>query len=150
MNTEIIKDRNSNFAMKVLVGGIFFIFGIASLKMYVGYAFLLISIIALTYTSGVEIDYEKHRIRKYVIYLWIVTGTWRKLYSYQRITVRRARKGIRQYARSTASTSSFSTFYDVYLISDTLHDSILLHSSRDPEDARTFAEQWSEKLNIPL
>ena len=132
------------------MGGIFLVFGIATLEMYVGIIFLIVSVIAITYASGTEIDYQKHEIRQYTKFLWKLRGKWMKLSNYQRMMVRKTRKGIRQYGRSTASTSRFYTYYDVLIIPDDYHNSIMLFTSRDKDVSQRFAEKWSKKLNIPI
>lgn len=150
MKREKINNTHSNLAIKIVAGGIFLVFGFITLKMYVGIVFLMVSIIAFTYTTGIEIDYDKHEIREYTKYLWIINGRWKKLINYRGMTVKKTSKGIKQYAMGSASTSRYYIYYDVILMSDNYHKSINLFTSRDKDVSQSFARRWSEKLNIPL
>jgi len=151
MKNDKIKDTESNLGIKIIVGGIFLVFGIAMLKIYVGIVFLFLSIVAFTYSTGIEINYAEHAIRPYTRFLWLVSGKWIKLNNYNSMVIRKTRKGMRQYGgRTNVSTSRFFTFYDVYLLSDKYHHSVLLFSSKDQHKSVSFAEKWSEKLDVPV
>jgi hypothetical protein len=151
MGQEIIKNTNSNLAIKVGIGGLFLIFGLAALQYYVGIVFLVVAAIAFSYSTGIEVDYAEHRIRAYTKLLWSKKGQWVKLNTFTRMAIRKTRKGIRQYGgRSSASTTRFHSYFDVVLLSENYPRGFMLFTTKDKNEALHFAESWSAKLNIPL
>ena len=111
----------------------------------------MVSLVAITYSTGIEIDYEKHELRCYTRYLWKIKGKWIKLHHFKKISVKTSRKGIRQYGgRSGASTSRSFTFYDVVLLSNHNIPPIVMFSSKNIDQSKSFAMIWSEKLDIAL
>ena len=151
MKSEKIKNISSNLGIKVFIGGIFLVFGLATLQYYIGIVFIIVSIIAFTYSTGIEIDLKKHEIRPYTKYLWIVKGRWIKLHNFKSMYIKKTRKGIRQYGgRTSVSTSRFYTYYDVFLNADNYYKNLLLFTSKDKNTSLGFAEKWSETLNVPL
>lgn len=151
MKNDKIKNRSANIGVKFIIGGLFLIFGLVTLSEYVGIGFLIVSIIAFTYDSGIEIDHGNNNARSYTRYLWIVKGKWIGLDKSKRLTIRRIRKGIKQYGgRTNASTSRFYTYFDVFLLADNYKKGWMLYTSKDKEKSTEFADEWSEKLNIPI
>lgn len=147
---EYIINKKAVTGFRILIGGIFLVFGILTLEVYVGIVFLLVSIVAFTYSSGIEVDDEQNRIRSFTRFLWTKSGNWMDLDSFDGIKVRRSRKGIRRYGgRTHLSTSSFSNYYNVYLFSQTLKKGILLFTSKDKEESLQYAQWWSEEFDIP-
>lgn len=151
MKNEKIKNRSANIGVKLIAGGIFLIFGLATLREYVGIAFLIVSIVAFTYESGIEIDPGNNKVRLYTRYLWIVKGSWIELDNSKRLIIRRIRKGIKQYGgRTNASTSRYYTYFDVFLLADNYKKGLMLYTSKDKAKSTKFAGEWSGKLNIPI
>ncbi|MDA3894245.1 MAG: hypothetical protein PF517_21505 [Salinivirgaceae bacterium] len=151
MKTAIIKNRTSDNGFKILVGGIFMIFGLLTISNYVGYLFIFISLIALFYTSGTEFDLEHKKVRMFQKYFWISKGSWMDYKEFYAISIKKAKKGLQRYGgRTHVSISTFSTYYDVFLMSKTGGNRILLFTSKRKTDSEEFAKLWSEKLGFPI
>lgn len=147
---ETIRHKNRNTSFKVFVGGVLLVFGFVTLDMYFGYLLIVICVLILTYQSGVHIDPIKNRVRLYWSILGNKSGSWKSMQNFNTISIKKHRKGIRQYGTGLTSIDTSDLYYDVLLINiRNLKINVCLHSTQIKEEAKEQASSWCEKLNLP-
>lgn len=147
---EIIRNKNKDYSIKLFVGGIFFIIGLAMLHVYIGYALIAISISLMTYKSGISIDLDAGRIREFWSLFGVQNGTWMNLSRFDSISIKPSKKGIRRYGATNNSIDTSEQYYNVLIVNSKQRSTQLcLYSLKDRNKALLTAEEWCTKLKLP-
>ncbi len=150
MKNIIIKSDKRSNVVKYIIGGVIFIMAIFSAFVAMPVLFLIAAVI-FTLKSGIEIDKTNNKIRSFSSALGIKSGKWINYDIFKVITIKKVKKGSKRYGgRGPTSIINIEHFYDVYLSSENFRKKMLIFSTKDITISKQFADEWSEKLELPL
>lgn len=144
----------NTFAKPKILGAIVALaFGLVLLdKIFVVSILLFLLTIYLPFISdGLEVDLENGRYRIYKSRFGLKSGKWNSFKSYTEILLllKRGKKGLVG-ARGAVATYHDHQEYEVVVANSTHRKQLLLKSFETKEQAEKFAQDFSEKLNLPI
>ena len=110
------------------------------LSYFLAIPLILISLLLFTIKSGISVDAEKMKYRKYDEVLGQRLGSWRKLRSEDKVTLKQTRVDQNMNSRGTSVTTRVRT-YDVILHSDGVEKEV--HEFTDYSKARKLYNMFT-------
>ncbi len=146
-----IPNKSKELSLKVLLGAVLAVFGLAFLQYYFGYALWMGLVILLTYKTGVELNTDQKTIRSYWAVLGFYNGDWKSYKPYNALTIKSVNKSMRRYAAASTSMSTSETHYQLLLIDKAdRRRKYILSTSKKKTEIRGLANHWCLKLQMPI
>lgn len=99
--------------------------------------------------SGIQIDLESRRFRKYICIFGIKHGVWITLNNYPYITILHKNIVTTAYSRSNRpATTSDENYFDICILNDTQQEKIIIKRLKSKEQAIREVKEFAEKMNV--
>jgi len=141
------------FPAPALIGGyLFLIFGFLGLisGYLIGLVIALIGAFVCFSFSGIQVDLNTRRIKLYTSYFGFKKGETKDLTLYPFICIFKSNKSYSVYSRTNRSTSYSEITYDIYLLTKTHKEKVLLKIEKGQESAIESAKKLAALLDLEV
>lgn len=150
---DIIQHKLGKPFAKGLVFGGYFILGAGILATVTGSLSGLFLVAIGTFasftTQGILLNYEAREYMDYINILGLKLGKWRSYETYPYLTIMRRKESITGHSRSMgASTTMTEVHYDVFLLSQSHRQKLLIKRLGEKENAKWAAQDLAERLGV--
>jgi hypothetical protein len=141
------------FPSSALIGGYLFLFfgiiGLLNGRMVGILIAMLGAFVCFTY-QGIEINIGNKTIRKYTAYFGFKRGQAKDLTAYPFVCIFKSNKTHKMYSRTNRTLSYSEITYDIYLLSQTHKEKILIKIEKGEENAISAAKRIADDIGIKL